>query len=164
MVGFNISTYWCCQQNDASNCYCQFEMCWLCIPMQGRIPVLGEYGGLGCAIDGHLWSHTAWGYGDKEVNRDVEVLAVGLEKLLGRLAQAICMGVGAAIYTQWNDVETEVNGLLTYDRHMKLPLEFFQEFSARVMAAFQHCGPTEGQSLSKGLSLQGGRMKEWAAH
>ena len=40
--------------------------------MQGRIPVLGEYGGLGCAIDGHLWSHTAWGYGDKEVNRDVE--------------------------------------------------------------------------------------------
>ena len=110
------------------------------------------------------------------------------------------MGVGAAIYTQWNDVETEVNGLLTYDRalegggggrirhafkggtelspalkhsmakfaaragHMKLPLEFFQEFSARVMAAFQHCGPTEGQSLSKGLSLQGGRMKEWAAH
>ncbi|CAJ1452601.1 unnamed protein product [Effrenium voratum] len=127
--------------------------------VSGRIPVLGEYGGLGCAIDGHLWSHTAWGYGDKEVNRDVEVLAVGLEKLLGRLAQAICMGVGAAIYTQWNDVETEVNGLLTYDRHMKLPLEFFQEFSARVMAAFQHCGPTEGQSLSKGLSLQGGRMK-----
>ena len=31
-------------------------------------------------------------------------------------------GVSAAIYTQWTDVETEVNGLLTYDRVLALRL------------------------------------------
>ena len=36
----------------------------------GRVPVLGEYGGLGYAVEGHQWSSTAWGYGEKEVNRD----------------------------------------------------------------------------------------------
>ena len=34
------------------------------------MPVLGEYGGLGYAVEGHQWSSTAWGYGEKEVNRD----------------------------------------------------------------------------------------------
>ena len=37
----------------------------------GRVPVLGEYGGLGYAVDGHRWSqHNEWGYGEKEVNRN----------------------------------------------------------------------------------------------
>ena len=36
----------------------------------GRARVLGEYGGLGYAVEGHQWSSTAWGYGEKEVNRD----------------------------------------------------------------------------------------------
>ena len=38
--------------------------------LPGRVPVLGEYGGLGYAVEGHQWSSTAWGYGEKEVNRD----------------------------------------------------------------------------------------------
>ena len=91
-------------------------------------------------------------------------------------------GLGAAIYTQWNDVETEVNGLLTYDRRLaamelgkpeevehdlsmplllslrqvyaslcqgqlKLPLEFYQEFSRLVRESARKCmSATELQS------------------
>lgn len=32
-------------------------------------------------------------------------------------------GISAAIYTQWTDVETEVNGLLTYDRALVMNVE-----------------------------------------
>eukprot|EP00913_Durusdinium_trenchii_P014833 g13910.t1 len=96
--------------------FCCFAHVQIFVP--GRVPVLGEYGGLGYAVEGHRWSqHHEWGYGEKEVNRNPEVFADGLERLMGRLLRAICAGgVAGAIYTQWTDVETEVNGLLTYDR------------------------------------------------
>jgi hypothetical protein len=44
------------------------------------VPVLGEYGGLGYAVEGHQWSSTAWGYGEKEVNRD-PVTGLGTDAL-----------------------------------------------------------------------------------
>lgn len=41
------------------------------LPTPGRVRVLGEYGGLGYAVEGHRWSaYNEWGYGEKEVNRD----------------------------------------------------------------------------------------------
>eukprot|EP00439_Symbiodinium_sp_Y106_P053143 s1271_g7.t1 len=117
----------------------------------GRVPALGEYGGLGYAVEGHGWSsYNSWGYGEKQVNRHWEVYATALEKLLLRLLPCICDGLGAAIYTQWNDVETEVNGLLTYDRHLKLPMEFYQEFSRMVQESAHKCVsvPSKVASLS----------------
>ncbi|CAK9116951.1 unnamed protein product [Durusdinium trenchii] len=127
--------------------------------ISGRVPVLGEYGGLGYAVEGHRWSqHHEWGYGEKEVNRNPEVFADGLERLMGRLLRAICAGgVAGAIYTQWTDVETEVNGLLTYDRQFKLPLEFYQEFSSRVLSIARKCWAvvqSTAEPESKRVSLQ----------
>ncbi|CAE7267449.1 lacZ [Symbiodinium pilosum] len=107
--------------------------------LAGRIPALGEYGGVGYAVDGHCWSSRTWGYGEKRVKQSRDVYASALEKLLLRLVESICTGLGAAIYTQWNDVETEVNGLLTYDRHLKLPMEFYQRFSHLVQEAARKC-------------------------
>lgn len=115
----------------------------------GRVPALGEYGGLGYAVEGHGWSsYNSWGYGEKQVNRHREVYATALEKLLLRLLPCICDGLGAAIYTQWNDVETEVNGLLTYDRHLKLPMEFYQEFSRMVQESARKCMSVPGKVAS----------------
>lgn len=79
-----------------------------------RAAVLGEFGGLGLPLSGHTWQEERnWGYRSYE-NR--EALTEAYVGLLTRLRPLISQGLCAAIYTQTSDVETEVNGLLTYDR------------------------------------------------
>eukprot|EP00930_Biecheleria_cincta_P003538 TRINITY_DN104477_c0_g1_i1.p1 TRINITY_DN104477_c0_g1~~TRINITY_DN104477_c0_g1_i1.p1 ORF type:complete len:712 (+),score=61.76 TRINITY_DN104477_c0_g1_i1:131-2137(+) len=112
--------------------------------VQDRVRVLGEYGGLGYAIEGHEWSqHGAWSYGEKKPNRNREVFENNLMKLLERLVSLTCNRLGGAIYTQWNDIETEMNGLLTYDRHFKLPVETLRTFSSSVFEGWRNCSGQE---------------------
>jgi len=79
-----------------------------------RATVLGEYGGIGLPLKGHLWQPDKnWGYiqfkDSKEVTDEYIKYAEELKKM-------IRSGFSAAVYTQTTDVEGEVNGLLTYDR------------------------------------------------
>ena len=79
-----------------------------------RASVLGEFGGLGWPVKGHLWQADGnWGYrthaSQEELQRQYEQLITALRPLIGR-------GLAAAVYTQTTDVEGEVNGLMTYDR------------------------------------------------
>ena len=86
-----------------------------------RAAVLGEFGGLGLPVVGHTWQDQAnWGYQEYE-NADALLGAYqAMLKTVRNLSEA--QGLAAAIYTQLTDVETEVNGLLTYDRaQFKLP-------------------------------------------
>ena len=79
-----------------------------------QIDVLGEYGGIGWPVPGHLWqSDRNWGY--IEYRSGEEVLAQ-YAAYAEELARTIPSGVSAAVYTQTTDVEGEVNGLMTYDR------------------------------------------------
>ncbi|WP_235856424.1 glycoside hydrolase family 2 protein [Flagellimonas oceanensis] len=79
-----------------------------------RVMVLGEFGGLGLPIEGHLWQQDKnWGYRNLQGK---EELLVSYKKLIDALPPLIKRGLSAAIYTQTTDVEGEVNGLLTYDR------------------------------------------------
>ena len=76
-----------------------------------RATVLGEYGGIGFVMKGHLWEPDRnWGYirlnSPKEVTDEYEKYAEMLYKLIGR-------GFSAGVYTQTTDVEMEVNGLMT---------------------------------------------------
>jgi beta-galactosidase/beta-glucuronidase len=85
-------------------------------PEPNRAAVLGEFGGLGLGVDGHTWSNKTWGYRGTASRED---LTRKYERLLRTVwkhkeADALC----AAIYTQITDVETEANGLLTYDREV----------------------------------------------
>jgi hypothetical protein len=82
---------------------------------QERAIVLGEFGGLGFPVEGHLWQRERnWGYRNFESADD---LTAAYETLLRRLHRLIDEpGLSAAVYTQTSDVETEVNGLMTYDR------------------------------------------------
>jgi Glycosyl hydrolases family 2, TIM barrel domain/Glycosyl hydrolases family 2, sugar binding domain/Glycosyl hydrolases family 2 len=83
-------------------------------PEPTRAAVLGEFGGLGLGIDGHTWTNKTWGY---QGVRDKDDLTRRYEKLLKRVHELKEKpGLCAAIYTQTTDVETEANGLLTYDR------------------------------------------------
>eukprot|EP00929_Paragymnodinium_shiwhaense_P001014 TRINITY_DN101228_c0_g1_i1.p1 TRINITY_DN101228_c0_g1~~TRINITY_DN101228_c0_g1_i1.p1 ORF type:complete len:949 (+),score=173.56 TRINITY_DN101228_c0_g1_i1:97-2943(+) len=105
-----------------------------------RARVLGEYGGLGFTLPGRAsWKEdAAWGYGGK-LSKDAASFQDELEALLKRLHPLLCRGLTGAIYTQWNDVETEVNGLLTYDRIAKLPLDLLRTYSERLLNLHASC-------------------------
>ncbi len=81
----------------------------------GRAVILGEFGGLGLAIDGHTWESRTWGYKGASDRDDLTGQYV---ELLRRLWALKDDGLSAGIYTQLTDVETECNGLLTYDREV----------------------------------------------
>lgn len=81
---------------------------------KNMINVLGEYGGIGLPIEGHLWqADKNWGY--VQYKNGDEVLAEYTD-FAEQLKQLIKQGCSAAVYTQTTDVEIEVNGLMTYDR------------------------------------------------
>jgi hypothetical protein len=83
-------------------------------PEEKRAAVLGEFGGLGLKIDGHTWEQKTWGYKGAKDSAD---LTRKYERLLqGVYRYRDSPGLSAAVYTQTTDVETEANGLMTYDR------------------------------------------------
>ncbi|MEX2758338.1 MAG: glycoside hydrolase family 2 protein [Candidatus Sigynarchaeota archaeon] len=83
-----------------------------------RAAVNGEFGGLGLKIAGHVWNKRGgWGY---KILRNKEALEAKYLDLMHQVNVLRQKGLVASIYTQLTDVETEVNGLMTYDR------EFFK--------------------------------------
>lgn len=102
-----------------------------------RVTVLGEFGGIGMPVEGHLWSPDRnWGYiqfsTPKEVTDEYEKY---IEKLL-KLARTV---YSAAVYTQTTDVENEVNGLMTYDRKVvKIDEDRIRELNGRVVKSLSH--------------------------
>ena len=95
-------------------------------PEQNRAAVLGEFGGLGLPIEGHSWASGHWGY--RKV-QDQQRLTDQYVHMLSQVWELKDRGLCAAVYTQITDVETESNGLLTYDR------EVFKVDPARAAAA-----------------------------
>ncbi|MDR3229547.1 MAG: hypothetical protein LBT53_09140 [Puniceicoccales bacterium] len=78
------------------------------------VNVLGEYGGIGLSIQGHLWGQkSGWGYIGSEDKAGLTKRYVGFAR---QLEQHVRDCFSAAVYTQTTDVESEVNGLMTYDR------------------------------------------------
>ena len=77
------------------------------------INVLGEYGGLGLEIKNHTWKEENWGYVDLKSKEEV---TYRYKEYIEMLIEYVKTGFSAAIYTQTTDVESEINGLLTYDR------------------------------------------------
>ncbi len=82
-----------------------------------RASVLGEFGGLGLAIEGLTWqAEENWGY---QEYGDATVMLEAYTKLINRLRYlSVEEGLAAAVYTQTTDVEIEVNGMMTYDRKL----------------------------------------------
>ncbi|NJN26224.1 MAG: beta-galactosidase [Cyclobacteriaceae bacterium] len=81
---------------------------------QDRALILGEFGGLGLPLEGHLWqSEKNWGY--ETLQKPSELIKKYIN-LTTALPPLIRQGLAGAIYTQTTDVEGEVNGVMTYDR------------------------------------------------
>ena len=100
------------------------------------VKVVGEFGGHGWRVKGHLWNPEMenWGYGGlpKTIDEYKDRYQATFEKLIRMKPR----GIAAGIYTQTTDVEGEVNGLLTYDREVeKIPRKELAEMHRALRQA-----------------------------
>lgn len=92
-----------------------------------RAAVLGEFGGLGLPIKGHMWQDAGnWGYvsmaDQSKLTEGIVGLYRGVHLLIGS------KGLSGCVYTQTSDVEIESNGLMSYDREvLKVDLKKHRE-------------------------------------
>jgi len=93
--------------------------------------VLGEFGGLGLALEGHTWQESKnWGY---QSFKNADELFTRYTTLIDQLKTLINLGLSAAVYTQTTDVEGEVNGFMTYDRKVvKMPIEKLSPLNSQL--------------------------------
>ncbi len=97
-----------------------------------RAIVLGEYGGVGWPLPGHLWNPEMrnWGY---QTYQTKESFLAAFEKKIEAIVAMKADGLSAAVYTQTSDVEGEVNGLVTYDRRVvKVDPEYMAGLNRRL--------------------------------
>ena len=100
-----------------------------------RAIVIGEYGGIGMPIAGHIWRPGKKNWGYQVATGEEDYLARFRRKMAGVIRAAREDGLSASIYTQTTDVEDEINGLLTYDRaRAKAPPEALSAIAAPLRA------------------------------
>ena len=103
-------------------------------PVDRRVRVDGEYGGLGLVLDQNRWPGKPQAYEMTDsparlTQRYVEV-SRDLEKTVRE------GGLSGAIYTQTTDVEDEVNGFMSYDRRLeKMNFGIIADRNRAVIAA-----------------------------
>ena len=100
-----------------------------------RATVLGEYGGIGRKVEGHTWvKDQGWGYVEFDTEEKVTDTYVEYAEQLYKMA---FQGFSAAVYTQTTDCETELNGLMTYDRAIiKLDEKRLLQINRKISHAF----------------------------
>jgi len=99
-----------------------------------RAASLGEFGGVGLFVRGHMWpvENNAYDYEPtKSALTDRYIM------LLNQVEQLMLYrGLSVAVYTQTTDVEHEINGVLTYDREVeKMDVEKIREVNQNVIKA-----------------------------
>jgi len=101
-------------------------------PDAKRAASLGEYGGIGLFVRGHMRpvENNAYRYEPtKAALTDRYILLMDQVEQLMKYK-----GLSVAVYTQTTDVEHEVNGLLTYDRvYEKMEVERIKEVNQAVI-------------------------------
>jgi hypothetical protein len=84
------------------------------VPLEHRVAMDGEYGGLGLVLTGNRWPGPPQSYEmiDSQARLTQQYVEVSRD-----LEDAVRKGgLSGAVYTQTTDVENEVNGYLSYDR------------------------------------------------
>ena len=102
-----------------------------------RATVLGEYGGIGLPLEGHLWkTDNNWGYIKFKNSNETTDQYV---KYANDLKKLVELGFSAAVYTQTTDVEGEVNGFMTYDRKVdKMNVSEIRKVNQEVINVIQN--------------------------
>lgn len=97
-----------------------------------RANVLGEYGGIGMVVNGHIWApDREFSYINCKTPAELTDRYIDYANYLDHLAKEWFVG---AVYTQTTDVEIEVNGLMTYDRKViKIDEDRIREVNKRII-------------------------------
>ena len=139
-----------------------------------RPVVLGEYGGLGRHITDHRWyENAATTYVNYNSETELTNAYIATTEAVLSMAQNATANDGgkaafcAAVYTQTTDVETEVNGLMTYDREVvKINEQRVSELNRRLsnvygeepkddMTGIRTMGLSEKQQAQQFFTLSG---------
>lgn len=99
-----------------------------------HLPIfLSECGGYTRAIQGHMYNEeTRYGYGHAENEDELtdKIITLFDEMVFPSIPHGLC----GCIYTQLSDVETEINGLYTFDRKVcKVNQKRMKELSEKLM-------------------------------
>jgi hypothetical protein len=106
-------------------------------PETNRAVVLSEFGGYSLKVPGHQWNPEAE-FGYRKYPSSEDLTTAYLELLEQQLKPWIEAGLSAAIYTQTTDVESEVNGYMTYDREVKkMDFEKLQQAHQQLLGLSQ---------------------------
>ncbi|MGL6196065.1 MAG: glycoside hydrolase family 2 protein [Thermoguttaceae bacterium] len=96
-----------------------------------RAGVIGDFGGYSLIIQDHTASKKPWGYllsaDASDFDRKFRGTMFALEALVKKNQ------LSAAVYHQYSDVESECNGLISYDRKiLKIPAERIRSINKRI--------------------------------
>ena len=84
-------------------------------PEDVRAAVLSEYGGFTLEVEEHTASEKKYGYGGYKTKTEYQKAYRQLDRKIKKLeGQGLC----GCVYTQWSDIEDEINGVYTYDREV----------------------------------------------
>jgi len=95
--------------------------------------VIGEFGGFAVSVNGHIWDdmETGWGYNGL---KNISEFRLEYKYVTDSLLKLERSGLTASILTQAVDVETEVNGLLTYDRCVtKIAVDSLRAYNESIL-------------------------------
>ena len=81
-----------------------------------RVSVLSEVGGYALFDPDHSMCGEVYGYRQDDT---AEALAARYRKLIDWMDSLRDQGLSGYVYTQWSDIEEEVNGVFTYDRAVR---------------------------------------------
>lgn len=104
-------------------------------PQDDRVVALTEYGGYACPVEEHIACKKKFGYKHYSSR---EALTAGYRKLFEEDVLAnVERGLSAAIYTQVSDIESEINGVMTYDREVdKMDLDMVRQLNQELYQIF----------------------------
>jgi len=122
-------------------------------PAKGdQVRVCGEFGGIFCPIEGHLWDPNRSAGTYTKANDTSQLLEKYEQFMNDILWLKSSRGLSAGVYTETTDVENERNGLLTYDRVMKTSAEKIKEINRRTIEATANIAPWVPTSENEGVS------------
>jgi len=99
--------------------------------LPGKARVLGEWGGIRVPTFKHQWNDIAgWGY----IQLPAATFSLKYDSMLRQLKTYEEQGLSGSIYTEPFDVETEENGMMTYDREViKIPANILRQLNSTIL-------------------------------
>ncbi|RZS89957.1 glycosyl hydrolase family 2 [Motilibacter rhizosphaerae] len=112
-------------------------------PDANRAAVDGEHGGFGLVIPGHTWPGGSLSNYGADLKTTADLTRAYVANQTPLIAAASC-GLSGSVYTQITDVETELNGLWTYDRRVeKVDPAAVRDINQRIIAAGESTGQVQ---------------------